>query len=147
MACKDTKSYLWKTILISYILVTYPMLRIAHIYYSNLRSQSLHLLSFNNIHLPALVLPVRLRMLFFCKSARLRSKVRLATAKATAICATVMRESFFINSHIFICISDSCTTAKLPPLPPELPPSLPLFTFGVSSELYWYFFLKTIFTS
>ena len=125
---------------LSYMRVTYLMPRMEHIYYSDLKSQSLHLLSFNNIHLPALVLPVRLRMPFFCKSARLRSKVRLATAKATAICATVMRESFFINSHIFICKSDSCTTAKLPPLPPELPPLLSLFTFWVSSELYWYFF-------
>ena len=76
---------------------------------------SSHLLSFNSTHLPALVLPERLRIPFLCKSARLRSKVRLATDKATAICETVIRESLFINSHIFLCISDNCTTAKLPP--------------------------------
>lgn len=75
---------------------------------------------------PALVLPSRIRMPFFCKSARSRSIVLLTTDKTTDICCAEMNGFFLINSSIFCCLLVSCTSDKLltelmTSLPTELP--------------------------
>ena len=58
---------------------------------------------------PALVLPSRIRMPFFCRSARSRSIVLLTTDKTTDICCAEMNGFFLINSSISCCLSVSLT--------------------------------------
>ena len=66
-------------------------------------------LSINNTQWPALVLPSRIKTPFFCMAERSRQIVR----GTTDICPPEMNGFFFINSHIFLCLSDSWTTDKL----------------------------------
>lgn len=63
---------------------------------------------------PALVLPSRTRTPFFCRAERSRHIVRGTTDKTTDICSPEMKGFSLINLHIFFCLSDSCTTDKLP---------------------------------
>lgn len=82
---------------VSYIPVTYPKPKMAPtLYCSGFDSPSLHSFSFNKTHLPALVLPSRLRMPFFCKSARSRSIVRLTTTLLPTF-------TFSFSSELLLC--------------------------------------------
>ena len=62
---------------------------------------------------PALVLPSRIRIPFFCRSARSRQIVRGTTDKTSDILSPVMKVSLLINSSIFFCLSVSWTSDKL----------------------------------
>ena len=62
---------------------------------------------------PALVLPSRSSTPIFCKVARSRCTVLWTTDKTTDICLLEMNGFLFIKSHIFFCLSVSCTTDKL----------------------------------
>ena len=65
------------------------------------------------IHLPALVLPSRMRTPFFCITARSRWTVRGSTDNTCDICLLEAKGLFSIILHIFSCLSVRWTCDKL----------------------------------
>ena len=61
----------------------------------------------------ALVLPSRIRTPFLYIAARSRWTVRWTADKTTDNCCAEMKGLSIVNSHLFICLSDSLTTDKL----------------------------------